>query len=132
MTDPRCPSRMRRSLLLGTSQSFTVLSRLPIASIRPFGSKSTLETGKKCFSNRRGTVPTSISQRARTSQNMPRGVKDHADDLAPRTAKRAKQFAVGRIPKIYSAIIGTAGQHLPRRMEGDTGNAARLPREGIK
>ena len=48
--------------------------------------------------------------RARTGQNIPRRVKDYADDLLPRSAERAKQFAVSRVPKIYSAIIGAAAE----------------------
>src|SRR5260370_8150102 len=70
-TDPRCPSRIRRSLLLGTSQSRTVLSRLPTASICPLGSNPTLQTGLRCLSNRRGNAPLVVPHKITVPSVLP-------------------------------------------------------------
>jgi hypothetical protein len=64
-------------------------------------------------------------------ENAPGGIKDHTNDLTARPAKRAEQFAVSRIPKIYGAIIGSAGQHALCRVERDAGNPTALPGERV-
>src|SRR5215472_4218788 len=60
--------------------------------------------------------------RASTRQCVPRRVENHADDFAARSAEGTKQFAVGRVPKIDGAVVGSAGQQGFRRVEGDAGD----------
>ena len=115
----RCPSSVRSSLPLRASHSFTVLSPLPLASVRPCGSNATLLTLSWCPSSVRSSLPLRASQSFTVLSSLPlASVPPCGSNATLQTEscvpfERAQQLAASRLPELHGVVITPAGQRRP-------------------
>ena len=101
-----CPSSERSSLPLVASHSLTVLSALPLASVRPCGSNATLETVFVCPSSERSSLPLVASHSLTVLSPLPlASVRPCGSNATLQTGsrvpiERAEQFAAVRLPQL--------------------------------
>jgi hypothetical protein len=110
LTDSVCPSSVRSNLPLCASQSFTVLSALPLASILLCRSNATLTTQCPCPSSVRRSLPLRTSQSFTVLSALRwlascLQIKRHATHPASVSFERAEQLARARLPELHRVVM---------------------------